>query len=184
MECLAACQRSDYCEHWTLDVGNWKCDLKQSNTETVQSESAISGHKLCSGYCIEEDFKCDTVGCDPEVIITVAESCSDEFTIEVLEGDFGDHFLEKIAVWINGFMQGYCDPGSSYSGNSPQWYSCGNYSIPDTDTLTVRLSTWDFVSPQATYNGAIYTIYGRITSTPTFYDYYAAAVICPNATQI
>ena len=47
VECVAACQVSDICEYWTLDVQNRMCNLKESNSDTVLSETAISGAKLC-----------------------------------------------------------------------------------------------------------------------------------------
>jgi hypothetical protein len=186
VECLAACQALDGCEHWTLDVENQKCELKENNTVMVQSGSAISGDKSCPSYCAgPADFWCNTTGCDQEVSLNISDTCDDTFTLSALEGDFGAHPLETMAVFVNNRFKGYCDPGSSYMGSRPSWYKCGVYDVPADDLLTVMLVTWDFVSPKATHHGVPYTIYGRVTvNSIAANDYFATAARCPSTTQM
>jgi hypothetical protein len=164
VECLAACQSSTICEFWTLDVENHECQFKETNVDTVYSEAAISGSKICNGndWCAREELRCANTNCQTLVKINVKGSCSsDMFRVEVLEGNFGSSG-EHIEIYVNDKSVGTCDPGNNYSGNSPSWYTCGRWGVPAGDYLNVKLRSVN-VDPIATYRGVSYAVYGKVT---------------------
>jgi hypothetical protein len=88
VQCLGACQSSNICEYWTLDLTKQLCHLKKTNDSKVATnDSVISGERLCaSDFRDFYDFWCDQHGCDLEINIT--SHCGEEFKLEILEGDF------------------------------------------------------------------------------------------------
>jgi hypothetical protein len=86
IECVAACQRSDICNYWTLDVERHVCELKRENTGKVESKSAISGERKCNSFEVQEDMWCSINGCDPK--LTITSYCGNDFTVQILAGNY------------------------------------------------------------------------------------------------
>eukprot|EP00495_Collosphaeridae_sp_1-RS-2012_P002221 TRINITY_DN1950_c0_g1_i1.p1 TRINITY_DN1950_c0_g1~~TRINITY_DN1950_c0_g1_i1.p1 ORF type:complete len:114 (-),score=11.81 TRINITY_DN1950_c0_g1_i1:212-508(-) len=95
---MAACQSAKACNYWTLDTIANICELKYDDTGKVPSDYAISGSKMCDDYQSQEEFWCTGKAC--AATLNIEERCSDEMTVEFLEGDYHDS-NEDVAVVLN-----------------------------------------------------------------------------------
>jgi hypothetical protein len=119
VECMAACQSSNVCKYWTLDVQNQLCQLKETNVNKSSSVTAVSGEKFCGfGFrdgvtCTTKSrvFKCYGAACVASISITNEKFCATRFSVQILEGDYSgvDEYVE---VYINGAYMRKCDPSS------------------------------------------------------------------------
>jgi hypothetical protein len=184
IECQGACQASVDCQYWSLNREKHLCELKKNDTGKVPSEDHISGERLCD-YCGNnktEDLFCNTKGC--EASLNVTGVCSQEFSIQILHGDFGNHSDETVYMYVNEEYIGECDPGFDLDklayGTPPGWYSCGSYSSPTDGKVNLRLKAGSGVDTNSrnVYNGQQYALYGRLFFS-TGGDYFAVAPRCP-----
>jgi hypothetical protein len=131
IQCLAACQASDVCNYWTVDIRNHTCALKLNNTGKVESEYTFSGERSCAVATVEE-FGCFFINCDVE--LNISSTCGDQFTFEMLVGDYNDA-IEYVDVYINGIISSRCAMKGFYDGDDPSWVTCGIYDIPRGETV-------------------------------------------------
>jgi hypothetical protein len=137
IECMAACQRSEICKFWTLDIKEQICALKLNKTGTAISESSFSGDGKCTEIQIQQEFWSSS----HQVELTVDWGCSEKFTIEILEGDHEDEG-EYMNVQVNGVYKHSCHPRNishAILGEDPSWISCGVFDTPSSDTFAVRI---------------------------------------------
>jgi hypothetical protein len=179
VQCLGACQSSDLCEYWTLDLVQRLCHLKETNGSYVATnESVISGEKFCDFGSVEDAW-CEKPGC--HLAMTINSHCGDEFKLEILGGDFNADY-ERLRFYINGDGAPaiYCDPGSRYIGFDPSWHTCGIFPIPPGDSFRLYFYS-EHVQSINSYHGTLYHIYARVTMNCS--QYFATAPRCPTANE-
>jgi hypothetical protein len=112
VECLGACQSSEKCNYWTLDLARQVCELKEtkSGTATAANETTFSGESKCDLGRVEE-FSCVPDFCSPS--ITLNSWCGHQVEIQILESDFGSAH-EYIIIFVNDGYVAKCDPGRQY----------------------------------------------------------------------
>jgi hypothetical protein len=187
IECQGACQANVDCKFWSLNRKLHLCELKKNNLKKVPSEDYISGERLCKNCGNKtEDLFCNSKGC--EVSLSVTDICSENFSIQILHGDFDSHGEdnETVYMYINDDYIGECDPGFDLDrmayGTPPGWHYCGSYSTPPHGNVTLRLKAGSGVNADSinVYNGRNYAIYGRLSfGAASAGDYFAPAPKCP-----